>query len=184
MLTLSDDFKKIISALNYWKIYLNRPDRDFISRFKIQKLTYLCKSMGMPLNYNFTLYINGPYSTSLTRDYFEEPQLIETLQTDYILNEKDIEILDKINEYVLVHPISTEFEAEFLEAISTAYYIRNKSSSILDDEIFAKVKEVKPHIKDSIIVVAINTVKKLFFKPEILNKEVKREIEIWDKAKD
>ena len=76
---MSEDIKKIISALKYWNMYLERPDRDYASRFKIQKLAYLCKSMGMSLNYNFTLYLNGPYSTSLTQDYFQVPKMIENL---------------------------------------------------------------------------------------------------------
>lgn len=181
---MSDDFKKIISALKYWNIYLDRPDRDYVSRFKIQKLAYLCKSMGIPLNYNFTLYIKGPYSTGLSQDYFKEPQLIETLETNYVLNEKDLEILDKINEYVLIHPITNNFEFEFLEAVSTARYLKNRYPDMLDDEIFAKIKEIKQHLKDSIIVIAINTVKKLFFNSELLTEEVRREIDIWDKAED
>ena len=181
---MSKDLKKIISALKYWNIYLKRPNRDYGSRFKIQKLAYLCKSMGIPLNYQFTLYISGPYSTGLTQDYYKEPQLIETLETDYILNEDDLEILDKINEYVLIHPVTNDYESEFLEAVSTVHYLKNKDPAMLDDEIFAKTKEIKQYIKDSIVVIAINTVKKLLFKPEFLTEEVQKEIDIWDKAED
>jgi len=181
---MSEDFKKVISVLKYWDMYLERPNRDYGSRFKIQKLTYLCKSMGFPLKYQFTLYISGPYSTGLTRDYFNAPQLIETLETDYILNEVDLEILDKINEYVLIHPITNNYESEFLEAVSTVDYLKKRYPDMLDDEIFAKTKEVKQYLKDSIVVIAINTVKKLLFKPEFLTEEVEEEIDIWDKAED
>ncbi len=181
---MSEDFKKIISALKYWNLYLERPDRDYGSRFKIQKLTFLCKSMGIPLNYQFTLYLSGPYSTGLTQDYFNAPQLIETLETDYILNKDDLEILDKINEYVLNHPVTYNYESEFLEAVSTVQYIKKRYPDMLDDEIFAKTKEIKDYLKDSIVVIAINTVKKLLFKPEFLTEEVQKEIDIWDKAED
>ncbi len=181
---MSKDFKKIVSALKYWKIYLERPDKDYSSRFKIQKLAYLCKAMGIPLNYHFTLYLSGPYSTELTRDYFNEPQLVENLETDYIFNENDIEKLDKINEYVLIHPFTINYESEFLEAISTVHYLKKRYPDMLDDEIFSKTKEIKQHLKDSIIVIAINTLKKLLFKPEFLTEEVRKEIDIWDKAKD
>ncbi|MHA1730042.1 MAG: hypothetical protein ACTSWY_15135 [Promethearchaeota archaeon] len=181
---MSKDFQKIISALKYWKIHLERPDRVYISRFKIQKLTYLCKLMGIPLNYQFTLYLSGPYSTKLTQDYFNAPQLVETLETDYVFDDKDIEILDKINEYVLIHPINNTYESEFLEAVSTILYLKNRYPIMLDDEMFAKIKEIKQHIKDSIIVIAINTVKKLLFKPEFLTEEVQKEIDNWDKAED
>jgi len=181
---MSKDFKKIISALKYWNIYLKRPDKAYGSRFKIQKLAYLCKSMGIPLNYQFTLYLSGPYSTRLTQDYFSAPQLVETLETDNVFDEKDIEILDKINEYVLIHPINNTYESEFLEAVSTIRYLKNRYPDMLDDEMFAKTKEIKQYLKDSIIVIAINTVKKLLFKPEFLTEEVQKEIDIWDKAED
>lgn len=181
---MSEELKKVVSALKYWDIYLNRPDRDYNSRFKIQKLTYLCKSMGIPLNYRFSLYISGPYSTGLTHDYYEKPQLIETLETDYIFNEEQIEVLDKINEHVLIHPVTNDYESEFLEAVSTVQYLKKKYSDMLDDEIFVRTKELKQHLKESIVVIAINTVKKLLFKPEFLNEEVQKEIDIWDKAED
>ena len=181
---MSEDINIIISALKYWNIDLKRPDRDYSSRFKIQKLAYLCKSMGMSLNYKFTLYLNGPYSTSLTQDYYQAPKLIENLETDYKFDEKDLNILDKISEYVLNHPITLEYESEFLEAVATVRYLKNKYSDMLDDEIFAKTKEIKQHLKDSIIVLAINTVKKLLFKPEFLTEEARKEMDIWDKAED
>lgn len=163
---------------------MKRPDKDYGSRFKIQKITYLCKSMGIHLNYHFSLYLSGPYSTSLTRDYFDAPRLVENLETNYTLNENEIEILDKINKHVFLHPITNTYESEFLEAVSTVRYLKNKYPDMLDDEIFAKTKEIKQHLKESIIVIAINTVKKLSFKPEFLTKEVQKEIDIWDKAED
>ena len=163
---------------------LKRPDRDYGSRFKIQKLAYLCKSMGIPIKYKFTLYLNGPYSTSLTRDYFQAPKMVENLEADYKFDEKDLNTLDKISEYVLNHPITIDYEFEFLEAVSTVRYLKNKYSDMLDDEIFAKTKEIKQHLKDSIIVIAINTVKKLLFKPEFLTEEARKEMDIWDKAED
>ena len=55
---------------------------------------------------------------------------------------------------------------------------------MLDDEIFVKTKEIKQHLKESLIVIAINTVKKLLFKPEFLTDKVKEEIDLWDKAED
>jgi len=181
---MSKNFRTVIAALKYWNIYLKSPEKAYGSRFKIQKLSYLCQSMGIPLNYRYTLYLSGPYSTRLTQDYFSAPYLVDTLETDYVFGEKELKILDKINEYVLNHPINNTYESEFLEAVSTILYLKNKYPDMLDDEIFSKTKEIKHHLKDSIIVIAINTAKKLLFKPEFLSEEVQEEIDIWDKAED
>ncbi|MFX0141448.1 MAG: hypothetical protein ACFFDN_47865, partial [Candidatus Hodarchaeota archaeon] len=92
--------------------------------------------------------------------------------------------LDKINEYVLLHPVTNDYESEFLEAVSTVRYLKKKYSNLLDDEIFVRTKEIKQHLKESLIVIAINTVKKLLYKPELLTEEVQEEIDKWDKAED
>jgi hypothetical protein len=45
---------------------------DFWSRFRIQKSIYLLKAMGYPgiSGYRFNLYLRGPYSPDLAKDYY------------------------------------------------------------------------------------------------------------------
>jgi len=38
----------------------------FMDRLKLQKLVYILHSEGMDLGYDFTWYIYGPYSSTLT----------------------------------------------------------------------------------------------------------------------
>lgn len=46
-------------------------DGNFLSRFMVQKAVFLLSNLlGAPLNYNFDLYISGPYSTELASDYY------------------------------------------------------------------------------------------------------------------
>ena len=40
-------------------------------RKRIQKAVYLAQSGGIDLGYHFSWYLRGPYSTRLTRDYYE-----------------------------------------------------------------------------------------------------------------
>lgn len=44
---------------------------NFDSRLRIQKVIYLLKVAGYPFEYDFRLYIRGPYSTELADDYME-----------------------------------------------------------------------------------------------------------------
>ncbi len=50
-------------------------DRDKIvkkldNRIKAQKFVYFGKKLGLPLGYDFDLYLYGPYSTKLADDYY------------------------------------------------------------------------------------------------------------------
>ena len=93
-------------------------------------------------------------------------------------------MFDKIQKYVLSHPLSKDYYAELLEAVSTVYNLKYFYPQYFDDEIFKKIKEKTPDIPDNIIIVAINIVKEILFKPEYLTKEIQDEIDLWDKADD
>lgn len=43
---------------------------DIHNRIKAQKLVYFGKELGLPLDYDFNLYLYGPYSSALADDYF------------------------------------------------------------------------------------------------------------------
>ncbi len=44
---------------------------SFDHRLKLQKLVYIAKSLGVPkLEYDFNLYLRGPYSPELADDYY------------------------------------------------------------------------------------------------------------------
>lgn len=93
-------------------------------------------------------------------------------------------MFDKIQKYVLSHPLSKDYCADLLEAVSTVYNFKNFDPQYFDDDLFERTKEKKPLIQDNIIIVAINIVKKLMFKSEFLTKEIQNELELWDKADD
>ena len=46
-------------------------DKDsFVHRLKLQKYVFIAQKLGFRTDYNYSLYIHGPYSTSLADDYY------------------------------------------------------------------------------------------------------------------
>ncbi len=184
---VNPDFLKVIAILSNCKIEMKnpKPAKNFQTRLIIQKIIFLSKMLGITLRrYNFSLYKNGPYSPYLTFDYYDNNESIAALETSYHLTPNDQEVVDKINKVVLEHPLNIYNQADLLEAISTAYYIKHYNEDILDDDLFAKTKDEKPFISAKIITIAINIVKKLMFKPDYLTKEIQDELDLWDNAED
>ncbi len=187
MSQIKNDFKKVISILEHLSLNLKDPKRptNFQTRLIIQKIVFLSKFMKIKLDsYHFSLFKNGPYSPSLTADYYQNNELITTLEVEVQLTTKEVEVVEKIQNLVLKHPICIYHQADFLEAVSTAFYFKNYNENLLDDDLFEKTKSEKPYISDKIIVIAINTVKKMLFKPEYLTEDIKKELDLWNNADD
>lgn len=184
---MGKDFEKIIFALKYWNLILEDPtkDKNFQSRLIIQKLAYICQSLGVEMKrYHFNIYKNGPYSPDLTSDYYNNPSLINSLRTEYKPTPNEIVVFDKVEEIILSNPLNIKHQADLLEAISTVLYFKNYNSKFLDDDLFEKTLDEKPFLSDKIVIIAINLVKKLEFKPEYLTEEIQEELDLWDKAED
>ncbi len=180
---MKPSYKKIIAVLKYLGFSIERsdsPNISFNSRFKIQKIAYLCKGLGMDLYHEFNIYVHGPYSHVLAQDYYNFPDVIVNLETDYVLNESERQIADKIKENVLGHYLTKDYESELLEAISTIIYLKQENPDISDDDIFATVKKMKSHLKESMIIISNNISKELLFKPEYLTEEIRKELDMWD----
>lgn len=180
---MKPSFKKIIAILKELDFSIEKsdsPDISFNSRFKIQKLTYLAKALGIDLYHKFTIRVHGPYSHVLAQDYYNFPNAVINLETDYILNQSEKLIVNKIKDNILDNDIAKDYEFEFLEAVSTIVYLRLENPYYSDDDIFAVVKNLKPHLKEYMIITSNNVAKELLFKPEFLTDEIKRELEMWD----
>ena len=44
---------------------------EFSSRLRLQKYVFIARFFGLDLGYGFGLYLRGPYSPDLSRDYYE-----------------------------------------------------------------------------------------------------------------
>lgn len=51
-------------------------------RIAIQKLVCLTQEAGLQMGYGFNWYVRGPYSPSLTSDYYQIASTRETVETD------------------------------------------------------------------------------------------------------
>ncbi|MBM3292556.1 hypothetical protein FJY84_07745 [Candidatus Bathyarchaeota archaeon] len=166
------NFDKVISSLKYLGLALEI--KNYNSRYLIQKITYINQALGMDTNYNFTIYIAGPYSKQLTRDYFNESEEIFLNKNNYQLTYKDTKRLDKIKRCCEILTNSP-----LLEATSTIIYLK-KEGIVNDDEIIKKIKILKPHISYENIILGLVRAKELLFKPEYLTKDLKEENDLID----
>ncbi len=180
------DFKKLIELLRNLGLHFEDPSKDqnYEARFLLQKLTYIAKSLGMDLSYDFGLYLNGPYCPTLADDYYNNSHLVITMDSPYSLNIHESEILHLIKNRILSHPLNQNHRSEFLEAIATILFLKKNDPDLLDDEVFQRIKEIKGYISDKILIIALNTVKKLNFKEVYLTKDMQEELELWDRAED
>jgi uncharacterized protein YwgA len=180
---MKPSYNKIIAILKELELSIEKSDKPNISfntRLKIQKIAYLAKALGIELYHKFTICIHGPYSKVLADDYYNFPDAMINLETDYTLNESEKQIVNKIKEYVLNHYLAKDYEIELLEAVSTIIYLKAEHPDYSDDDIFALVKSMKPHLKEYMIITSNNIAKELLFKPDFLTDKLKKEFEMWD----
>ena len=71
-----------------------------------------------------------------------------------------------------------------MEATSTIVYLKDESPEISDNEIFARMKDLKPKLNDTTVVLGISCAKRIQFKPEYLTQEIKEEISSWCRISD
>jgi len=174
-----DDLEKVIAGLKYWNLILD-PVNSYENRFLLQKLTFLSQSLGMKLSYNFGLYVAGPYCSQLADDYYKHSNRITSLQTDYRTTKKENEIFMKIKRYVIDRQVN-EKRMSFIEGVATIQKLYLDGHATTEEELHYKTKEIKPHLSDYIIIIALNAVKQLNFKSEYLTDELKEEFDLWDR---
>lgn len=109
--------------LNKVLAYLNelnfKPDLDkFEHKLIIQKTICLLKILNIDAGYEFSLYVKGPYSPSLTHDLYFNKKQVTSLQTSYKVSEKEKETLKSILEF------SNGLETTLLEIMATYLFLK------------------------------------------------------------
>jgi uncharacterized protein YwgA len=110
---------------------------DFDSKVKLQKYVYLSNYFGSNLDYNFNLYIHGPYSPDLAKDYYYLSEN-KTVVVEPLVDEKFFKLIEGKT-------------IKWLEIATTYKLIKDKNPRESEDEIIRLVKIVKPFASERTI---------------------------------
>lgn len=120
------------------------------NRMRLQKAIYLSQQIGIPLGYTYSWYFKGPYSPSLTQDYYNLNSALAAKDEDT----KDLalspEVLKKAQETrrLLQKPPTVRAEIyEWYEALCSLHYLMKFSKKSFKQ---AKefMSEQKPHLDE------------------------------------
>jgi hypothetical protein len=99
-------------------------------RKKVQKAVYLGQLTGVDLGYRFGWYLMGPYSPSLTRDYYQLSEELETEGSDYDGKQLRAPMRTKLSRItsLLLTPSGVPLhQADWLELVASYDYLRRVS---------------------------------------------------------
>lgn len=126
---------------------------DVQKRKGIQKAIFLGQMAGVDLGYRYGWYIMGPYSPSLTRDYYdlsEALSLEENSETErFDLNAEVKNQLKKIKGLFSVPPGVHLSKEDWLELLSSILFLR-KVSALSDADIKERIQKEKTNLYDYI----------------------------------
>ena len=112
-------------------------EEDSRGRLRVQKAAYLLRYLGVHpfTKYDFSLYIHGPYSPELAREYYSEKSDETTMP------EIDRDILELL-EWFMSH------DDRWLEIATSILMIREQYTKIKDREVLSILRLSKPWITD------------------------------------
>lgn len=103
---------------------------DFNSRKRLQKAVYLGQLSGVDLGYRYSWYLRGPYSTSLTRDYYALADELERGADDHKKHELNPSARKKLQTIraFLEPPRGCKLDKDdWLELLASWHYLLNVS---------------------------------------------------------
>jgi len=115
-------------------------------RIVLQKTVYLSQIAGVDLGYRYSWYINGPYSPSLTKDYYEllENSDLSEVTEQWELGKNTEGQLTPVRDLVANKPAG-ESLADWLEVLSSIHYLKVVSSQD-DQALRGMIEKEKPHL--------------------------------------
>jgi uncharacterized protein YwgA len=124
-------------------------EEGFLNRLKLQKYTYLARYFGLNMEYPFTMYLHGPYSSPLADDYYNiEPWYDE-----------DVGILPaNFRESEFIDLVGTK-DHEWLEVASTLISL-NKSFK-QRDKLLDRITNMKPYIRKERVNSVLSTLEEM-----------------------
>ena len=97
-------------------------------RKRLQKAIYLGQLSGVDLSYRFSFYLMGPYSTSLTQDYFKLDEAIKSGDSSYSDHKLKQSVKDSLLKIKPLLNVPEELETKldqvkWLELIASLHYL-------------------------------------------------------------
>lgn len=132
---------------------LNDDSKSFDTRIRLQKYVYLAKHFGWDLGYNHSLYLHGPYSSTLADDYYAIAKSNRLSKVD------NNTVKEKTKTFANYLRFINKKDTEWLESAATLLSLSNyfKDRPCLLD----RTMNMKDHIPKNTIKSALKTLEKL-----------------------
>lgn len=112
-------------------------------RLVIQKAVYLAQTQ-IPLGYSYGWYLKGPYSTRLTKDYYEFAQSPHVANVQVQLKDSVKSQLRSVKDLIASVPNNANM-SQWLETLASVHYLWT-NWRLDQDAVRAKIAETKPHL--------------------------------------
>ncbi len=137
---MSDRFQALGAILNELNVPLQIDTVE--DRLKVQKAIYLAQTK-VPLGYSYGWYLKGPYSTRLTKDYYEYAGQAQT-PPSVQLKDSVKSALKSIKDLIAAKPQDAS-QAQWLELLASVHYLQ-AHWSLSGAGVNEKIAETKPHL--------------------------------------
>ncbi len=144
---IKKDIERFIQICEYLGIKSNIS--TITDRIKIQKIFYILKKFGLKFQSRFNWYKYGPYSSYLADIYYQIDSFLNSGEkSDYTLDDRDKEILERANE--LLTPLIRD--RELLEYYASLLFVKNDmlffKSEKNEKTYQLTMKKLKPELYD------------------------------------
>ncbi len=151
---------KIVSYLDALGIKGINIEKDYDSRIKVQKVAFIMDTLVGELKFNdFYFRIKGPYSKTLTEEYFVYHSAFNSKPT-HELDDKEKVQIDKILEVMANH-----LDSESLEIVASLLYLK-ENEHLGYEEAELELMKRKPHLSEEAIWHGGNLLKALLLTDE------------------
>ncbi|MFM9329050.1 hypothetical protein [Paenibacillus mesotrionivorans] len=139
----------LVPYLIYTYVLRKKPSVSSMdNRILWQKVGYLAKQLGMPLNsYQFNWYIRGPYSPAYTSILYSINENIDEL----IAQGKNFSLTDSVKKGLEPLVMAVEYapsgisETHWLELLASVHFIKKNLNTDNKQQVFLKLIKEKPH---------------------------------------
>ena len=122
--------------------------RSVADRKRVQKAVYLVQQVGLDLGYQYGWYVMGPYSSALTRDYYELAASLEEGEEDFPaveLRGPVRERLERVKPLMTVPEQCSLDQPSWLELIASVHYLQ-KIRGLNADAADQELQKLKPDL--------------------------------------